>query len=339
MGATLNGRKKYVLHYMTLRTYIRLGMTLLKIRRVLAFTQSHFLKNYIDQCTSLRQNAHTDFGKRLFKLFSNSVFGKFIEQTRNYMTVKFCTNGEKVISHMSNPNFQNFKIISKNLVAFFEKNKSVKLNKAFPIGFTILDRSKEYMFSQFYEIVKPKFNHCHVVMSDTDSLCLSVKEKKTVNPLSKLKDNIDFSNYPPHHPLYSKINANKLGFWKNELQGCKMKQFVGLRSKMYAYTLDKEKLVHSKCKGITKAYRKTIRFATFRKCVENITKKKIVQYRIQSKNHIVHTLKMNKTAFTSFDDKRYLFNCGVHSVPYGSKYIKPSGDCIFCRKNYFSKVI
>lgn len=326
---------------MTLKTYVRLGLTVVKIRRVLAFTQSHFLKNYIDHCTTLRQEAKTDFGKRLFKLFSNSVFGKFIEQTRNYMTVKFCSKDEKVVSHISNVNFENFKIISDNLVAFFEKEKCVKLNKAFPIGFTILDRSKEYMFSQFYEVIKPKFKHCHVVMSDTDSLCLSVKEKRTINPLIKLKKHVDFSNYPNNSPFFTKQNANKLGFWKDELQGRKMKRFVGLRSKTYAYTLDKEKLnVYSKCKGITKAYRKTLRFASFTNCLKNISKKKVVQYRIQSKNHIVHTLKINKTAFTSFDDKRYLMNCGVHSLPYGSKYIKVMSEkdkCIFCGMNNLSQ--
>lgn len=69
--ATFEKRKKYVTHYMNLKTYLTLGLKLTKVHRVLRFKQTTFLKTYIDICTEMRAEAKTDFGKRLMKLFAN----------------------------------------------------------------------------------------------------------------------------------------------------------------------------------------------------------------------------------------------------------------------------
>jgi hypothetical protein len=68
--ATFTNRKKYVVHYMCLKTYLQMGMKLKKVRRVITFKQSDYLKKYVDHCTTLRINAESDFGKRLWKLYA-----------------------------------------------------------------------------------------------------------------------------------------------------------------------------------------------------------------------------------------------------------------------------
>jgi len=47
LTATFNTRRKYVIHGLNLQTYLRLGMRLLKIHRVIAFQQSDFLTTYL----------------------------------------------------------------------------------------------------------------------------------------------------------------------------------------------------------------------------------------------------------------------------------------------------
>ena len=114
------------------------------------------------------------------------------------------------------------KIISEDLVAIFLRQATVKLNKAFPIGFTILERSKDFMYKQLYQVIRPKLKHANVqvLFSDTDSygLCVTTSKNRNVEVLQKLKDIFDFSNYPISSPRYNKENAAKLGFWKDELQ-------------------------------------------------------------------------------------------------------------------------
>lgn len=81
--STFYDRKNYVVHLENLQYYLSKGLKLKKIHRVVRFTQKAFLKEFIDKVTSLRSNARNDFELRLFKLFANSTFGKFIGECIN----------------------------------------------------------------------------------------------------------------------------------------------------------------------------------------------------------------------------------------------------------------
>ena len=308
------------------------------------FKQSNFLKEYIDFCTAKRIASKTPFAKRLYKLFVNAVYGKFIEQVRGYLECKICTTAEAAKKAITNIRFQSMKIVSKNLVIVFLKPEKLVFNKAYPIGFSILELSKLFMFSEYYGRIKPRLKNCEILFSDTDSLALAVFSKKKISNLKKLDDIMDYSNYPPTHPKYDTTNANALGFWKDELQGNTFSEYVGLRSKCYAMQIESKndvlhesktnsKYLKSTCKGVRKGYKKTIPFSKFRRCVQTIEQHNVTQYNIQSRMHVVNTVKLRKICFGSFDDKRYLFQCGLHSVPYGSCYIKDAERdeiCPFC---------
>jgi hypothetical protein len=86
-------------------------------------------------------------------------------------------------------------------------------------------------------------------------------------------------------------------------------------------------------KGITAAARKKMGKKHFIGCVKSIKKFRVTQHHIRSKNHLLQTIAVNKVALTSFDDKRFLFNCSIHSVPYGSKIIRENKlmKCPFCK--------
>jgi hypothetical protein len=75
---TLEDKEKYVLHYKNLQLYLRLGMKLKKIHRILEFQQEAFMKPYVEFNTNMRKQAKTTFEKNFYKLMNNSVFGKYI---------------------------------------------------------------------------------------------------------------------------------------------------------------------------------------------------------------------------------------------------------------------
>jgi hypothetical protein len=112
-----------------------------------------------------------------------------------------------------------------------------------------------------------------------------------------------------------------------------------------------KKTMHSKAKGVTKAYKKTLDFQEFKKCIESFAKAELQQYHIRSSNHVVKTLAVKRAAFSSFDDKRYrdkcfkcpksatlLYHprfllCPIHSVAYGSHHITEflkTNKCMYC---------
>jgi hypothetical protein len=339
--ATFLPRKKYVLTHRNLATYVKLGLEVTKIHRVLAFQEKAFIKPYIEKCTSLRQSAKNDFGKRLWKLFVNSVFGKFLERAEDYLNVSFCRQPEKLASMIARPNFHSFKIISKDLVSLFYRPKELFLNKPIHVGFSILDFSKNFLYNQFYCKIRKLLPECeiNVAFSDTDSLFLTVDEKSSIKPfnhLERLKDLMDFSNYDKSSPLYSTNNASVLGFFKDEVAGAKIRDYVGVRSKTYCFRVhegEKNVSLKSKCKGVTKGYRKTLTFRKFKKCVDYICGEFITQYHLRSRGHRVSLEKVNKLCYSSFDDKRYVYQCLKHTSGFGNYMIEKAereNKCPFC---------
>lgn len=273
--------------------------------------------------------------KDFFSHISFSVFGKFIEETRAYKSCKICTTATSLKKWMTCPRFISMKIISEKIVIIFLSVPAFKLNKPITVGFSILELAKYFMYDKYYNIIKPSLGDCEVLMSDTDSLLMSVKEKgKNIDKLRKI---IDFSNYPIADPHFNTSKKNELGFFKDELCGGKIKQFCGLRSKTYAFEVQSSKYdnkkinLNIKCKGITKGYKKRIKFSDYLNCVKTIDSYEIEQFQIRSKTHKVFTAKIKKLAFSSFDDKRYLLNCGIHSLAYGHYMLRDGDiDCPYC---------
>lgn len=326
--ATFREREKYVIHGQNLKLYLKLGMKLTKIHRVLAFTQSKFLKKFIDFCTKMRSESKTEFGKRMYKLVANSNYGKFIENKSKHLQVIFCSTAEFLRKWIMSPRYSSFRIINDELVAIFLKKATTRITQAYLIGFSILELSKEFMYRSYYEYIKPRLGkECRVLMSDTDSLFLASKYKK--NNLDSLRDILDTSNFEKNHPLYTLKNKAQLGFFKSETGSNKIARFIGLRSKCYAFEL-KNFDYHTKCKGVKKTFRKKIPVSAFAKCLEEICSYDTTQYTLNSKNHQIQLAKQRKLCFSSFDDKTYLLNCGLHSLPYFSSEIRKNEKCQFC---------
>ena len=326
-----------------------------KIHRGIKFYQSPFMKEYIDYCTKKRSEATSDFGKRIWKLQVNSCYGKFVEDARKYLTCKFVQDVKIARKLIRNPRFNSMMIIRKDLIVIFLNPEKIVLNKPYIIGFTILELSKNFMYSEFYRKIKPALGECDILFTDTDSLAIVVNGNR--DPIKSLSKFIDFSNYPKSHPRYNNSIANALGYWKDEMKGNTISEFVGLRSKTYALKVEKfntlskgcinlphasiksnkiqivNSEVKTTCKGVKKAYKKNIPFSAFVNCLSQVASVSIGQYRIKSSAHSLSTVRMENIAFSSFDDKRYLSPCGIHSVPYGSKYIKKmslSKKCFLC---------
>ena len=52
----------------------------------------------------------------------------------------------------------------------------------------------------------------------------------------------DFSDYPENSPYYCNANMKVIGKSKDEACGVPIAEFVGLRSKMYSYVLNDNKV-------------------------------------------------------------------------------------------------
>jgi hypothetical protein len=125
--------------------------------------------------------------------------------------------------------------------------------------------------------------------------------------------------------IYNIIKRNKKvpGLTKDENNGKIMLEFVGLRSKIYAYTVDDDnskKYFVKKSKGSTKSSIKSITFNDYKNCLFDQTILEKVQKVIRSKNHKVSSIKQKNIVLSPFDDKRILNFDTTDTRPWGYMY-------------------
>ena len=114
---TLSNKTKYVLHYRNLQLYLELGLKLKIVHRVLEFSQSPWLKQYIEYNANKRMQAKNALEKDIFKLMNNSVFGKTMESLRKRVDVRLVTDEKQYLKMVSKPTFAGSKTFNKNLIA------------------------------------------------------------------------------------------------------------------------------------------------------------------------------------------------------------------------------
>ena len=322
----LRHKNNYVVHYKTLMQYLNLGMELKKIHRGIKFIESTFLKSYIDKNTSLRALAKNNFEKDFFKLMNNSVFGKTMENIRNRVNVKLVDAGEQFKKLAAKPNYSSRKIFNENLVSVHMKKTSLTMNKPVYLGMSILDLSKIIMFDFHYKYIKPKYgNHAKLLFTDTDSFLYEIQTEDFYKDISgDVKDRFDTSDYPEDHPsgIPTGINKKVLGMFKDEAAGKVIKEFVGLRAKLYSYKMEEGK-ENKKCKGIKKAVvEKSITHEDYKTCLKTGKEQLRRQNIIRSYEHVVYTEEVNKIALSAADDKRYLLKDSFDTLAWGHYRIK-----------------
>ena len=318
---TLGKKEKYVLHYRNLRLYMSLGLKLTKIHRVLRFNQSPWLKPYIDFNTKKRSNAKNPFEKEFFKLMNNSVFGKTMENIRKRVNVKLITDKKQLLKWASKPTFVSNKIFNENLVAVHKIKEQIKLNKPAYVGMCILDISKTLMYFFHYKFIKDKYG-AKLLFTDTDSLTYEIETEDVYEDLWKDKDLFDNSDYPENSPFYFKENKKVIGKFKDEAAGTIIKEFVGLRSKMYSYIKDNNK-EQKTAKGIKKNIIKNIiKHRDYKETLFNMNQMHHKMKTIRSQNHQIKSYEINKVSLSCYDDKRYILEDGIHTYAYSHYLIK-----------------
>ena len=135
-------KTNYVTHYRNLQLYVRHGLVVTKIHRILSFTQQAWLKPWIELCNEQRRTARSDFESDLAKLQANATFGKTMEQMRHRVNIRLIADENKLTKAVSKISFRQSEIINSELVMVRAARTKVKLNKPIAVGFAILEISK-----------------------------------------------------------------------------------------------------------------------------------------------------------------------------------------------------
>jgi hypothetical protein len=161
-------------------------------------------------------------------------------------------------------------------------------------------------------------------MTDTDSFLVYIKTEDIKNDIELF----DISDYKMD--WMPQKNKKVPGLFKDEFLGIPIREYAGLRSKMYAFRYDemetnycreiksfktemKEKKV---CKRIKKQNIEKIRFEMYKDCLFNNKETRESVCNIISKKLKLYSVVIDKVALSPYDDKRYLVN-QIKTLPYG----------------------
>ena len=209
------------------------------------------------------------------------------------------------------------KIFDNDLIAIRKNKVTLTLNKPAYIGMCILELSKVLMYEFHYDYIKNKYgNNWRLLLTDTDSLVHEIKTEDVYKSFSNDKQMFDFSNYSTKSKYYNNSNKLTVGKVKDETAGVVIKEFGGLKPKMYSYLIDHNS-EHKTAKSVNKTTVPTISYNEYKDVLLN---KKCLRHpmnRIQSKDHKIVTYEISKIYLSYFGDKIYIQNNGCDGLPLG----------------------
>ena len=133
-----------------------------------------------------------------------------------------------------------------------------------------------------------------------------------------MTERYDTCNYPAIHLCFSKQNAKRIGFFKDETNGVSILEFIGLRAKMYSIRLG-DGSVKLTAKGIDRGYvKKHIKHEQYKQCIEHYQRTSTQFKTVRSQKPELCTMSISKIGSSPYDDKRYLLKDSHHTLADGT---------------------
>ena len=221
------------------------------------------------------------------------------------------TTKEEIDKLSKKDNFKRWHIYGENLASVLMETTEVTLNKPRYIGASILALSKTVMYEFHYNYMMEKFPKCKLLFTDTDSFCYYIPNVDDIDKtLKEDSHRFDFSNYPKGHDNWDDENKMKPGKMKDESPNLAIKEFVGLRAKMYSIELENDES-KSAAKGVCKRVSELVlRHEDYKKCLMEDIEMRHQMVRIGHTNHQLETQTSMKKSLSPFNDKKWIIKDG-----------------------------
>ena len=100
-----NNKTEYMVYYRMLKFYVKMGVKVTKIHRVIKFKQDYICREYIQNNTNKRATAKSEPEKDVRKLMNNSLYRRMCMNPLHFFQSKFLHDEEKIMKSVSKPTF------------------------------------------------------------------------------------------------------------------------------------------------------------------------------------------------------------------------------------------
>ena len=117
---------------------------------------------------------------------NNALFGKTVENVRNYTDITLEGTERRRNYLVLEPNYHTTNFFTQNLLAIEMRKTQVLMNKPVCLGLSISHVSKTVMHIFWYDYVKPKCSeNAKLCYMDTDSFIVHVKSDATYKEIAE----------------------------------------------------------------------------------------------------------------------------------------------------------
>ena len=139
-----------------LQFYIRVGVKLTGVHRVISYSKKPFFKTFIDHCTERRiQNLENSVLNATYKLLANSLYGRCIMDQRRYNLNSRLVQKSQISKEISHPKFHQIRKVSKTGFLVSRNKEIIVLGSPIYIGCILLQKAKLANLKFHYTIAKP----------------------------------------------------------------------------------------------------------------------------------------------------------------------------------------
>ena len=235
-----------------------------------------------------------------------------MENSRKRIKIRIIKNEKDLKKNTAKPTYINYNYSGKGLIVIHEKEEQLTLNKPIYVVNTVLELSKLALYAFHYDFMKNEVNIFTLSYTDTDSfICESIGEN-VYELMYKHKELFDLSNQPKDSKYFCNDNKKVPGEMKDEYAGISIYEYIGIKPKMYSI-----RNVYNYENSVYKGHSFDIRYDQFKDTHSN---KKVIKRNmrgIKSKKHEIYTYENNKTSLSCYDDKIYILDDGINTLPYG----------------------
>ncbi|XP_046570070.1 uncharacterized protein LOC124278400 [Haliotis rubra] len=214
---TLYDKNNYIVHFETLKCYLRLGMRVKHIHTVVRFAQEAWMKPYIDVNTHKRKLATDSASKDFYKLLSNACYGKQIENCRKYKDIRLVNDANILTKYYEDDCYY-----SNNLTAVSFALEVVKSTQLSDVDGPCTIQLSSYNFAMPLpkemktEKQRQDFNDIldgYYIAALRDGIEMRIKENKC--PCSGCE--IDHPSQREHTCLYPKSYSSEVAWYFDEV--------------------------------------------------------------------------------------------------------------------------
>ena len=318
--------KNFVCNIYLLRFYQKMGYKVTKVHKALRFKQRAIFRDFIDMVIKERNLAKSSGDavlSQIYKLVSNSLFGKCGQNVKNNHNYKFAFDQKSAWKLSVNPLSKGFSTFNENVSGCLMMKDKIVLNKPQYLLPSILDLSKLHMLKFHYDVMKKHFgDRAYMIYTDTDSLIYEILCEDLYAELSHEDINpyIDTTNSTEIKPNETKTLS---GLFKLEHEADEtLEEFFCSGLKTYSLKVCGK----DKWKCATKGFEMPHTAETHEKfrqiCEGEVDRTRVERTRIASKGHNVQQVTAERKGLErTMNGKRYAYvnenDEFLHSLPYG----------------------